>query len=319
MKRWSLAIACLLLGALLGSYFVAPLLQGQGVAVNPSPQPLPPKEFASYRDIVKKVLPAVVSIETGPNFKAKLPPRINEGPFGLDGPKIALGSGIIVDPKGVIVTNNHVIDGVDEVRIKLLDGRNFISKNIRTDRKTDLAVILLEPKDKLDLPVLEMGDSEQMEIGDRVLAVGAPFGLSGSVTHGIISAKGRSGLAMNMYEDFLQTDAAINPGNSGGPLVNLEGKVVGINAAIKSRTGGFSGIGLAVASNLARTVIKGLVTDGVVRRGYLGIGMRVEPVPGRGDPDRPGENRRRDRGRCLRQHAGVQSGPAKGRRDYLHQ
>src|SRR5206468_8280935 len=119
-------------------------------------------------------------------------------------------------------------------------------------------------------PVLELGDSEVMEIGDRVLAVGAPFGLTGSVTHGIVSAKGRSGLAMNMYEDFLQTDAAINPGNSGGPLVSLEGKVVGINAAIKSKSGGFQGVGLAVASNLAKHVVPDLRTHGAVKRGYLG-------------------------------------------------
>ncbi len=280
MKRWSVAAACLLLGALLGSYFLAPLLHGQAPVVNPAPQaqPLPPKEFGSYRDIVKKVLPGVVSIETGPNFKLKLPPRVNEGPFEGPGARIGLGSGVLVDPKGVILTNNHVIDGVDEVAVQLLDGRRFVTRDIRGDRKTDLAVIILDAKAKLNLPVLELGDSERMEIGDRVLAVGAPFGLAGSVTHGIISAKGRSGLAMNMYEDFLQTDAAINPGNSGGPLVNLAGKVVGINAAIKSRTGGFTGIGLAVSSNLARAVVKGLVTDGFVRRGYLGIGIRDLPL-----------------------------------------
>ena len=113
-----------------------------------------------------------------------------------------------------------------------------------------------------------------MEIGDRVLAVGAPFGLTGSVTHGIISAKGRNGLSMNMYEDFLQTDAAINPGNSGGPLVNLEGKVIGINSAIKTRSGGFQGVGLAIASNLAKNVMDQLLKDGVVHRGYLGVQIK---------------------------------------------
>src|SRR4029078_2806708 len=113
-----------------------------------------------------------------------------------------------------------------------------------------------------------------MEIGDRVLAVGAPFGLTGTVTHGIISAKGRNGLKMNMYEDFLQTDAPINPGNSGGPLVSLDGKVIGINAAIKSRSGGFQGIGLAVSSNLAKNIVHSLRTTGVVQRGYLGVKVR---------------------------------------------
>src|SRR5262249_21960616 len=136
---------------------------------------------------------------------------------------------------------------------------------------TDLAIVRIDAK--APLPYLELGDSDAMDIGDVVLAVGAPFGLTGSVTHGIVSAKGRNRLNVNMYEDFIQTDAAINPGNSGGPLVNLEGKVIGINSAIKSRSGGFQGVGLAIASNLAKDVIKALQTDGVVRRGYLGIEM----------------------------------------------
>src|SRR5205807_9439202 len=139
------------------------------------------------------------------------------------------------------------------------------------DPKTDLAIVRIQAK--APLPYLELGDSSMMEIGDRVLAIGAPFGLTGTVTSGIISAKGRS-LHMNMYEDFLQTDAAINPGNSGGPLVNLEGKVIGINSAIKSRSGGFQGIGLAIASNLGKNIVNALIKDGVVRRGYLGVGIR---------------------------------------------
>src|SRR5207248_7838985 len=195
-------------------------------------------------------------------------------PFGNEGSRITLGSGFIVDAKGVIVTNNHVVEGVDIVTVKLADGRKFNTRNIRTDRKTDLAVILLDLAAKQALPVLELGDSEEMEIGDRVLAVGAPFGMTGSVTHGIVSAKGRSGLAMNMYEDFLQTDAAINPGNSGGPLVNLEGKVIGINSAIKSRSGGFQGVGMAISSNMAQNVMEQLLKHGTVHRGYLGIQMQ---------------------------------------------
>src|SRR5205085_1372116 len=145
--------------------------------------------------------------------------------------------------------------------------------------RSDLAVILLDAKGAA-LPFLELGDSDAMEIGDHVLAVGAPFGLTGSVTHGIVSGKGRD-LNLNLYEDFLQTDAAINPGNSGGPLVNLEGKVVGISAAIKSRSGGFQGVGLAVASNLARGVIEALRKEGLVRRAYLGLQAR-ELAPGVG-------------------------------------
>src|SRR5262249_14352119 len=127
---------------------------------------------------------------------------------------------------------------------------------------------------KEPLPALELGDSSSMEIGDRVLAVGAPFGLTGSVTAGIVSAKGRNRLNMNMYEDFLQTDAAINPGNSGGPLVNMEGKVIGINSAIKSRSGGFQGVGLAIASNMAKSVMTQLLKDGMVHRGYLGVQIK---------------------------------------------
>jgi len=184
------------------------------------------------------------------------------------------GSGFIVDPKGVIVTNFHVVDGAQSVEITLTDGRHFTSKQIVPDRKNDIAVIKFDPKGTV--PFLEFGDSDAMEIGDRVLAMGAPFGLTGSVSQGIVSAKGRSGLSTNrsVYEDYLQTDAAINPGNSGGPLVNLEGRVVGIDTAIKSRNGGFQGVGLAIASNLAKNVVSQLVKDGVVHRGYLGIAVR---------------------------------------------
>lgn len=290
--RWSLLVACLLIGGIVGSYVGGPLLRGQG-----TPPPAFPKELTSFRTVVKNVLPAVVSIEAKakPVVKTKqATPRIRPRaedmqipeefrrffeefdrlPRDLQNqePRVGFGSGFIVDAKGVVLTNNHVVDGADQVEIQLADGRKFISKDIKTDPKTDLAIVRIETKEAL--PYLEMGDSDAMEIGDRVLAVGAPFGLTGTVTAGIISAKGRNGLNMNMYEDFVQTDAAINPGNSGGPLVNLEGKVVGINSAIKSRSGGFQGIGLAVASNLAKNVMTQLLKDGVVRRGYLGIQIK---------------------------------------------
>jgi serine protease Do len=247
--------------------------------------------MTSYRDVVKKVLPAVVSIES--RVKAKVRPAKRRAPLddsqvpeefrrffkempqfdedegGSGGPTaVGFGSGFIVDPKGVILTNNHVVDGADQVEVQLRDGRKFLSTDVKTDPKTDLAIVRINAKDAL--PFLEMGDSEAMEVGDRVLAVGAPFGLTGSVTSGIVSAKGRS-IKVNMYEDFIQTDAAINPGNSGGPLVNLAGQVIGINSAIKSRTGGFQGIGLAVASNLAKNVMSQLAKDGSVHRGYLGV------------------------------------------------
>jgi serine protease Do len=276
MKRFSCACILLIVGFIAGSLFVATGLHGQ-------PQPAPiPRELTSYRDVVKRVLPAVVSIETRakPKPGAKANPDDPNLPDAFRQPvdpnRLGFGSGFFIDPAGVIVTNYHVVEGAEVAVVTLNDGRKFTSKNIRSDRRTDVAVILLDVKDGR-FASLELGDSDAMEIGDRVLAVGAPFGLAGSVTQGIISAKGRNGLNMNMYEDFLQTDAAINPGNSGGPLVSLEGKVVGVNAAIKSKSGGFQGVGLAVASNLAKNVIHDLRTTGIVKRGYLGAHIRDDP------------------------------------------
>src|SRR5262245_8374782 len=286
MKRLSVAVVLVLSGALAGTAVTRSALQGQ-----PATPPAFPKELPSYRAVVKQVLPAVVSIEskTKParrdqarrRQRAEIDPRIPEefrrffedhgdGP-GRETPRLGFGSGFLVDPKGVILTNNHVVDGAEEVVVQLKDGRKFVSKDVKTDPKTDLAIVRIEAKTAL--PYLRMGDSDQMEIGDRVLAVGAPFGLVGSVTSGIVSGKGRS-LRVNMYEDFIQTDAAINPGNSGGPLVNLEGRVIGINAAIKTRTGGFQGVGLAISSKIVGDVMQKLLKDGVVRRGYLGVQVK---------------------------------------------
>jgi serine protease Do len=290
MKRWSFACAVLLSGALAGALVVAPYaLHGQN-ATAPVATAVP-KEITSYRDVVKRVLPAVVSVEGKVKpVKAKQPRRrpaaddgqvpeefrkflddLNHGQPDEDTPQPGFGSGFLVDPKGVVLTNYHVVEGADSVVVQLKDGRKFTSKDIHSDPKTDLAIVRFQSP--TPLPYLEMGDSDNMEIGDRVLAVGAPFGLTGTVTAGIVSAKARS-LRMNMYEDFLQTDAAINPGNSGGPLVNLEGKVIGINSAIKSRTGGFQGVGMAISSNLALNIERQLLKDGSVHRGYLGIQIR---------------------------------------------
>lgn len=258
---------------------------GNALVGQPQPAvPAPPRDPLSYRDVVKKVLPAVVSIEVrsgaaGP--KASLPPNAAEEhrsffnkPDQPD-PSGGFGSGVIVDATGVVLTNFHVVDGATEVAVILQDRRTILSKDIRRDAKTDLAVVRIAAEKPL--PFLALGDSDSMEVGDRVLAVGAPFGLSGSVTHGIVSAKSRHNLRLNQYEDFLQTDAAINPGNSGGPLVNIDGEVIGINSAIKTKSGGFQGVGLAVSSNLARDVVAQLLKDGVVRRGYLGVGIREAP------------------------------------------
>jgi serine protease Do len=281
MKRWSICVIALVIGAVGGGYLVGPWLHGQ----NPQPAPVVfPKELTSYRDVVKRVLPAVVSIDaqhklvsrTKGTFKGPLDPSIPDQFRRFfedmpDVPRQGFGSGFFIDPSGVVLTNFHVVDGADSVTVTLMDGRKLTSKDIKGDRRSDLAIIRVDAKDKV--PYLEFGDSDAMEIGDRVLAIGAPFGLAGSVTSGIVSAKGRN-LNLNMYEDFLQTDAAINPGNSGGPLVSLEGKVIGINAAIKTKNGGFQGVGLAVASNLAKSVSEALSKDGVVKRGYLGVQIR---------------------------------------------
>jgi len=291
MRRWSLALALLVLGGVGGTFVATTYLHGNA----PPAAPAIPGEMTSYRDVVKKVLPAVVSIES--RVKAKVRPAHRRAPldegqipeefrrFFQDMPQtpqpdeegngggptaVGFGSGFIVDPNGIILTNHHVVDGADQVEIQLRDGRKFLSTDVKSDPKTDLAIVRIKAK---DLPFLEMGDSNAMEVGDRVLAVGAPFGLTGTVTSGIVSAKGRS-IKVNMYEDFIQTDAAINPGNSGGPLVNLAGQVIGINSAIKSRTGGFQGIGLAVASNLAKNIMLHLEKDGVVHRGYLGVQVK---------------------------------------------
>jgi len=294
MKRWSLIAVCLLVGGVIGTAVTTSWLQGQ----NPvAAVPVLPKELASYRDVVKTVLPAVVSIEARQSAKVKqiqqripqlddqlLPEEFrrffnqqDRNPAVPETPSPSgFGSGFLVDPKGMVLTNFHVVDGADQVEVQLRDGRKFISKDIKVDPKTDLALIKIEAKDAL--PYLAFGDSTTMEIGDRVLAVGAPFGLTGTVTAGIVSAKGRS-LNVNLYEDFVQTDAAINPGNSGGPLVNLEGKVIGINSAIKSRSGGFQGVGMAISADLAKNVMDQLLKNGVVHRGYLGVQVKDIDTP----------------------------------------
>jgi serine protease Do len=256
-----------------------------------------PKELTSYREVVKKVLPAVVSIEAKAKAKpaaAKLPngalphtfdfpglpdelrkefekfqknPQMPEHNFGR-----AFGSGFVVDPKGVILTNDHVVRNADEVEVHFEDGRKFISRDIKKDPKTDLAIVRIETKESL--PYLNLADSSAAEVGDRVLAIGAPLGMTGTVTSGIISAKGRD-IHMNAYEDFIQTDAAINPGNSGGPLINMAGEVVGINSVIKSGTGGSQGIGLAISSNMVKDVMNQLLKNGTVHRAYLGVQVQA--------------------------------------------
>jgi serine protease Do len=179
-----------------------------------------------------------------------------------------IGSGVIATKDGYILTNNHVVDGADEVKVALQDSREFTAKVVGRDPKTDIAVIKIDAK---DLPAVPMADSEHVEVGDVVLAIGNPFGIGQTVTTGIVSATGRAGGIGLDYEDFIQTDAAINPGNSGGALVDSEGRLIGINTAILSRSGGNQGIGFAIPVNLARDVMENLVKDGHVTRGYLGV------------------------------------------------
>jgi serine protease Do len=291
--RWPLLAAALVGGVVAGRYVGLPTAHGDAVAAHTAI----PAELTSYRDVVKQVLPAVVSIEAKEKpaktqetnsrrgRTQQMPPGVPEefrkyfqAPEGEAAPHQghSFGSGFIVDPSGIIMTNNHVVDGAGEVEVTLTDGRKFTSSDIKTDPELDLAIVRV--KASAPLPFLKYGDSNQMEIGDRVLAVGAPFGLQGSVTNGIISAKGRD-LHMGRFDDYIQTDAAINPGNSGGPLVNLAGEVVGVNSAIKSRSGGFEGVGMAVTSNNARNVMQQLSTNGSVKRPYLGVGLAPKISP----------------------------------------
>jgi serine protease Do len=219
-----------------------------------------PRDWNSYAPVAKRVLPAVVNVE-GQGKSATARPKFDDVDPGF-------GSGFLIDPSGIIVTNNHVVRDTTVAEITLHDGRKFTSKDIRRDPKADIAVIRIDAKEAL--PYLEFGDSDAMEVGDRVLAIGSPFGLTSSVTQGIVSGKSRN-LNLNLHEDFLQTDAAVNPGSSGGPLVNMEGKVIGLTSAIKTRSGGFQGVGLAVSSKIAKSIAAQLVKTGVVRRPYLGV------------------------------------------------
>jgi Do/DeqQ family serine protease len=184
-----------------------------------------------------------------------------------------LGSGMIMDAKGHILTNNHVVAGATDIQVLLADGHRYPAKLVGTDPKTDLAVIQIKADEKL--PYVTFGDSDEMKVGNWVVAIGAPQGLDQTVTQGIISAKHRRGiLDPSSYQDYLQTDAAINPGNSGGPLLNLQGKVIGVNAAIVSESGGFEGIGFAIPSNMAVHIANALIKNGKVERGWLGVSIR---------------------------------------------
>ena len=220
----------------------------------------------------KRAAPAVVSINT--SKAAEKNPHGSDPWFRFffgdqgDQPQAGPGSGVIVSPAGYILTNNHVVDGADEIEVILNDSRRAKAKIIGTDPDSDLAILKIE-LDKL--PVITLGNSDALSVGDQVLAIGNPFGVGQTVTGGIVSALGRNQLGINTFENFIQTDAAINPGNSGGALVDVNGNLMGINTAIYSRSGGSMGIGFAIPVTTARMVMEGIVKDGQVTRGWIGV------------------------------------------------
>ena len=249
------------------------LLGLQAVAQQPETASGMPMTFAP---VVTKVAPSVVSINTSKTVRI---PRGLRDFFGMPGPgagrerERGLGSGVIVSEDGYILTNRHVIDAADEIVVHLADQKEYKAKKIGADPGTDVAVLKIDAK---GLPVLPFADSDKARVGDVVLAVGNPFGLTQTVTMGIVSGLGRGGMGIVDYENFIQTDASINPGNSGGALVDMSGRLLGINTAIFSRTGGNQGIGFAVPSNLAQEVLKSIRETGRVIRGYLGT--VIQPV-----------------------------------------
>lgn len=243
----------------------------------------------AFREVAKKVSPAVVFIKVEKKVTPVASQNPLNSPFGDEffrrffgqppqhpgqqkqPPKqrsMGQGSGFILSPDGYIMTNNHVVGGANQVTVTLLDGREYKADIVGTDPPSDVAIIKI---DESDLPFLRLSDSDKLEVGDWVLAFGNPFGLSHTLTAGIVSAKGRSGMGLNEYENFIQTDAAINPGNSGGPLIDLDGLVVGMNTAIFTRSGGYMGIGFAIPINMAQRIREQLVETGSVTRGRLGV------------------------------------------------
>ena len=269
---------------LLAAFFVVATLKPQWLDRRPNlPTVVPVLESAApthstgstsgFSGAARAASPAVVSINTS---KAAVNNIHSDDPwfrffFGDQPqaqPQTGLGSGVIVSPAGYILTNNHVIEEADEIEVMLNDGRKSIAKVIGTDPETDLAILKIE---LTELPVITLGNSDALSIGDQVLAIGNPFGVGQTVTGGIVSALGRTQLGINTFENFIQTDAAINPGNSGGALVDVNGHLMGINTAIYSRSGGSMGIGFAIPTSTARSVMEAIVRDGQVTRGWIGV------------------------------------------------
>ena len=245
----------------------------------------------AFTEVAKNAIPAVVSVRVektiteqgstyfyspfddefferffGPRYRPRVEPRKRQ--------QVGQGSGFIISEDGYILTNNHVVGEADKIVVTLRDGKEHQAKLVGTDPGSDVALIKIDAE---KLPTIELGDSDALEIGEWVIAVGSPFGLQATVTVGVVSAKSR-GVGITQYEDFIQTDAAINPGNSGGPLLNVDGKAVGINTAIFSQSGGYMGIGFAIPVNMAKSILNQLKETGKVTRGYLGIIMHPEKI-----------------------------------------
>ena len=292
LKKALPAAAVAIVGALAGSW--ATLHLGQTPfnlheisAAAASAEAVPQINFQNgFQGAVKKALPSVVNISStkvvrtsGPGSPFESDPMFRQffGNGRFNAPREqrshGLGSGVITSRDGYILTNNHVVDGADEVKVALGDKREFTAKVVGTDKRTDLAVLRIEAG---DLPAIILGDSSQVHVGEFALAIGNPFGVGQTVTMGIVSATGRGGLGIEDYEDFIQTDAAINPGNSGGALVNAQGDLIGINTAIVSGSGGNNGVGFAIPVNMARNVAEQIMKHGKVTRGWLGVS--VQPV-----------------------------------------
>jgi serine protease Do len=284
-KKIFIGVVILLLGFLLGvfTFYVLSKISGQSgylpYAVKPNVSRQIMETSRAFSEIVNAVSPAVVNISTTKVIRKDTRSLFEDPFFDLFNPfhdygvpkkwkEQSLGSGVIVSSDGYIITNNHVVEKGDEIKVTLFDKRTFKGKIVGADPKTDIAIVRIDAR---DLPTLMWGDSETLQVGEFVLAIGNPYSLSHTVTMGIISAVGRANVGIADYEDFIQTDAAINPGNSGGPLVNIKGELIGINTAIFSRTGGYQGIGFAVPSNMVRLVMDQLVQKGKVTRGWIGV------------------------------------------------
>lgn len=285
LRVWilALAVACLAAGLGLGAMLSGrPTIAQNEVQIAHAPEAL----SASFAEIAKRVEPAVVNIETmqmAPELETKDEDQKDDSTSNnplLDmfrrqppRPSRGVGSGFIVDAKGLILTNQHVIEGATRITVGLLSGEKYRGKVIGVDKETDVAVIKIEPTH--DLPTVKLGDSNSAQVGDWVLAIGSPFGLDQTVTAGIISKKERETPYFTTFQRFLQTDAAINRGNSGGPLVNMRGEVIGMNSQIATSTGDYNGIGFALPASETSFVYKQIVDRGKVRRGYLGITLET--------------------------------------------